>query len=222
MATLPSSPTSAWAERPRRSSTSPNPLHIGLAKYHPDADIDNPNTYTTVYNHTVGPVRVQIGPLLQEGQEPNPDLAGLDVFGIPTMQGKVVVMDPKPTNSYLDTMRTYVYSPGTAMNSGTLLTSDPGIPTLNDAMSRHVKLTYADFDRFTTTSAGAEPPTQNGNPFIGPNPIHNVDPSVPAGSNPAMTLAMGTLSTSGSFLLDTGAARLDDLLEQSRRVARAI
>ncbi len=33
------------------------PLYLGIAKYHPDADIDNINTYNTVYNQSFGPVR---------------------------------------------------------------------------------------------------------------------------------------------------------------------
>ncbi|HEV8378523.1 MAG TPA: hypothetical protein VGP99_06700, partial [Tepidisphaeraceae bacterium] len=88
-----------------------NPIHISLAKYHPNADVDNHDTYTTVYNQSFGPVRTQIGPANQV--DPNPLLEGLDVFGIPLMQGKVVVMDPRPVNTFFDTMRTYVYNPGT-------------------------------------------------------------------------------------------------------------
>jgi autotransporter-associated beta strand protein len=175
-------------------------LHLGLAPYHPDADIDNPKTYSTVYNQNFGPVRTQIGPI--NVLNPDPNLEDLDVIGTPAMQGKVVVMDPKPVNTFLDTMRTYVYNPGTPFNASQA-SSNPGIP----AVDRHIKLSYGDFSRFTTTTpAGAPTPTLRDNPFIGPNPVLQLDPNPPPDNTPPVKLAYGTHSTSGSFLLDTGAA----------------
>ncbi len=170
-----------------------NPISISLAPFHPDADIDNINTYGGVYNQHFNAVRTQIGPA---GVDPDPTIGDLDVFGMPTMAGKVVVMDPRPVNSLLDTMRTYVYNPGTPYNAAAEHTN-PGIPTVD----RHIKLSYVSFDRFTqTTPAGASPPTLHTNPFIGPNPF------TPADTTPKVTVAYGGSSTQGSFLLDTGAA----------------
>jgi hypothetical protein len=174
-------------------------LHVSLARFHPDTSVDDPATLNTEYNQSQGPLRAQIGPLVDD---PNPLLAGLDVFGMPVMAGKVVVFDPKPVDTFLDTMRTYIYNAGTPFNPSTA-DSQPGIPTTN----RHVELSYASFDRFTeTTPVGAAPPTLRNNPFIGPNPVAQLDPNPPADITPGVTVSLGNLSTTGSFLLDTGAA----------------
>ncbi|HEV8291778.1 MAG TPA: dockerin type I repeat-containing protein [Tepidisphaeraceae bacterium] len=177
-----------------------NPIHISLAKYHPDADVDNHDTYSTVYNQSFGPVRTQIGPANQV--DPNPLLEGLDVFGIPLMQNKVVVMDPRPVNSFFDTMRTYVYNPGTPYDPAHD-SDEPGIPNVD----RHVKLSYANFDRFTTTTpSGAPGPTLRNNPFIGPNPVAKLDPNPPPDNTPGIKSCYLSLCNEGSWLLDTGAA----------------
>ena len=180
------------------------PIHIRLAPYHPEADVDNRNTYPTVYNQAFGPVRAQIGPVLDEGEEPNPLLEGLDVFGVPLMRNKVVVMDPKPVNTFLDTMRTYVYEPGTPFRPATA-DSDPGIP----ATSHHVRLSYGNFDRFTTvTPAEATPfgPTLGDNPFIGPNPVRQLMQNPPPDDTPGIRIEHNSMFSEGSWLLDTGAA----------------
>lgn len=170
-----------------------NGVSISLAKYHPDADVDNLSTYQSTYNQTFNNIRTQIGPA---GVEPDPVIGDLDVFGMPLMTGKVVVMDPRPVNTLFDTMRTYVYNPGTPYNASAS-SSNPGIP----AVDRHVKLSYVSFDRFTqTTPVGAAPPSLRTNPFIGPNPFVTGD------STPKVTVAFGSNTTQGSFLLDTGAA----------------
>lgn len=131
---------------------------------------------------------------------------------MPVMQGKVVVMDPQPLNTLLGSfdgttiggldggpMNTFLYNPGTAP-TGT--ESNPGIPIT----SHHVQLSYGDFDRFTsTTGPGAAPPTLLHNPFIGPNPIAKIDPNVPAGSAPPISIDYLGHHTTGSFLFDTGA-----------------
>jgi len=175
------------------------PLHVSLARFHPDTDVDNMATLNSVYNQSQGPLRGQIGPLVDD---PNPLLAGLDVFGMPVMAGKVVVFDPKPVDTFLDTMRTYVYNPGTPFSAAAADTN-PGIPSVN----RHVDLSYAAFDRFTqTTPAGAAPPTLRNNPFIGPNPVARLDPNPPVDNTPGVTVSFGSGATTGSFLLDTGAA----------------
>jgi hypothetical protein len=100
-------------------------------------DVDNLNTFETVYNQAYGPMRVQIGPTAQA------DLP-LDVFGMPVMMGKNVVIDPKPGNGGLTFQQSYIYEPGTPFNPATAATN-PGIPTTN----RQVELSYGDFDRFT-------------------------------------------------------------------------
>src|ERR1041385_6304222 len=100
------------------------------------------------------------------------------------MQNKVVVFDPKPVNSFLDTMRTYIYNPGTPFSPNEADTN-PGIPNV----SRHVKLSFGDFSRFTdVTPAGAPGPTLANNPFIGPNPVLALDPKAPADNTPGITI----------------------------------
>lgn len=177
------------------------PLHIDLAPFHPLADVNNPATASVVYDQSFGPLRTQVG------GSADPLLAGLDIFGMPTMQGKVVVMDPKPLDDFVllgvpDLMRTYVYEPGTPFDPAQPDTN-PGIPATN----RHVRLSYAQFDRFTqTTPAGAEGPSLRHNPFIGPNPLAALDPSIPPGNTPGVTITLGANQTTGSFLFDTGSA----------------
>jgi hypothetical protein len=172
------------------------PLHVGIAPYTPFVDINNPVTASVVYDQSFGPLRMQIG------GSTNPLLAGLDIFGMPAMQGKVVVMDPKPLDTFLDLMRTYVYDPGTPFDPGQA-DVDPGIPATN----RHVRLRYASFERFTRTlPAGADGPTLSRNPFIGPDPVAALDPSAPPDSTPGVTIALGAKQATGSFLFDTGSA----------------
>jgi hypothetical protein len=172
------------------------PLYIAIAPYTPSADINNLTTASVVYNQQFGPLRTQIG------GSTNPLLAGLDVFGMPAMQGKVVVMDPKPLDTFLDLMRTYVYDPGTPFDAGQA-ESNPGIPATN----RHVQLHYASFERFTqTTPVGAEGPTLASNPFIGPDPVAALNPGAPPDTTPGVTIKLGAKQATGSFLFDTGSA----------------
>jgi len=167
-------------------------LFVGLAPFTPLVDIND----ATAYNQHFGPLRAQVKP-----DDADPLVGPLDVFGMPTMQGKVIVMDPKPVNTLVDQMRTYVYNPGTAFHPATA-DFDPGIPTTN----RSVALSFASFSQFSRlTPSDAEGPTQSPNPFIGPNPLAKIDPNVPAGSVPGIKLKLGDKETTGSFLLDTGA-----------------
>jgi len=169
-------------------------LRVDLA---PFTNFNDP-TDVTQYTQHFGPLRTQIGPL----GNANPLLENTDVFGMPTMQGKVVVMDPKPLNDISRLMQTYVYNPGTPF-SPTTAGFDPGIPHT----SRSVALTFASFSRFTKlTPSNAEGPTQGANPFIGPNPLTKIDSSIPAGDVPGITAKLGSKEVTGSFLLDTGAA----------------
>ncbi len=189
-------------------------------------------TYTdpplTSYTQSFGPIRVEIGAIpadappdvsdVYDVSQLLADLDPLDVFGMPTIAGKVMVMDPKPTNAMIDgfesttadptsvlggSMRTYIYNPGTAFDAANADT-DPGIPATN----RHIRLSLASFDRFTTvTPTGAPGPTLAANPFIGPNPVLGMSAGAATDSTPPVSLKFGdSPAVTGSFLLDTGAA----------------
>ncbi len=159
---------------------------FGIGEPPPDLD-----QYTTSFNN----LRLEIS---RDAVDP---LEGpLDIFGMPTMQGQVLVMDPTPTNDE-STMSTFVYAPGTPFDAANADT-DPGIPSTN----LHVKLTYASFDQFASlTPAGAPGPAEDDNPFIGPNPLNALLPDAPFDNTPPVTMTNGSDSASGSFLFDTGA-----------------
>lgn len=171
------------------------PLYLRLANYTPTLDADDIDTYNTVYAPPINAgqtIRTQIGPI----GTPNPLLESINVIGMPAMTGKVTVFDPKPVDSFADTMRTYLYAPGTPYNPSTA-DSDPGIPPTNT----HIRLSYVNFDQYTTISpAGAPGPNLRSNPFIGPNPFISGD------TTPAVSVGHNNLSTNATFLLDTGAA----------------
>jgi hypothetical protein len=198
------------------------PFHLSVAPYHPNIDqkvLDGETQYNSdssfqnvdlsYYNHSVPNVKAQIS-ANTDPEDPGA-LAGVNVFGMPTMAGKVAVMDARPLNTLqFDTMRTYLYNPNTPFNAAAN-DSDPGIPNT----TRSIKLSYGTFDSFTKTGTldntgtlvpftgtqlAQNQPTLAHNPFIGPNPLS------PAGdTTPPVKLAFGNLTTSGSFLLDTGA-----------------
>lgn len=168
----------------------------------------DPNNWNSLYTDRVGsvssPIRTQIGPV---GGGANPFL-DLNVVGMPAMQGRVIVMDARPTNNAVDlinnpdsnnidaNIRTFNYAPGTPFNPSDEF--NPGIaPT-----DRHISLSYADFGQFTDITPGAQLPALAENPFIGPNPLMN-DPS---DTTPPITLSQNGQSVDGSWLLDTGAA----------------
>ncbi len=161
--------------------------------------IDNLSTYQTVYNQVTGPTNIQIGPT---NTSPDPLSDPLDVFGMPVMMGKTVVMDPRPVNDLSDLMHTFIYDQGTPFHPSTTNT-DPGIPTT----SHHVQLSYGDFTRFTELSPpGAQGPQFSHNPFIGPNPVLQLDNNPPVDNTPPVNVSFNGVEASGSFLLDTGAA----------------
>ena len=179
------------------------PLYLRLANYTPSIDADDIDLYDTVYMPPInsgGVVRTQIGPI----GTPNPLLEGINVIGMPAMTGKVTVFDPKPVDTFADTMRTYLYAPETPYNP-TTADSNPGIPPTN----YQVRLSYVSFDRFTTvTPAGAPGPNLRTNPFIGPNPFVTGD------TTPPVTIGHNGMATPATFLLDTGAAA--SILSQAR------
>jgi hypothetical protein len=66
---------------------------------------------------------------------------------------------------------------------------------------RHIQLSYASFQRFTTlTPPTAQWPTLAENPFVGP------DPTTGKGSAPPIVATFAGKQTRGAWLLDTGAA----------------
>lgn len=197
------------------------PFHLSVAPYHPNIDqkvLDGQTQYNadssfqnvdlSYYNHSVPSIKATIS---ANSDPNNPSaLSGVNIVGTPVMAGKVVVMDARPLNILqFDTMRTYLYNPGTPFNAAAN-DSDPGIPKT----TRSIKLSYGVFDSFTKTGTldnsgnlvpftgaqlAANQPTLARNPFIGPNPLS------PAGDpTPPVKISFGNLSTSGSFLLDTG------------------
>jgi hypothetical protein len=171
------------------------PLYFSFAPFHPHAAVEDPASYKV----SIGPARAQIstsvGLIEMLG-------GGLDVIGMPAMQGNVMVMDAKPVNTFSDTMRTYLYPANTKYNDAHS-NDDPGIPITH----RHVRLSFASFAGFTTTTppSGVKPIIA-ANPFVGPNPFAKLHPEAKPDLIPPITLKHGTMTTQGSWLLDTGAA----------------
>jgi len=176
--------------------------------------LSNPANFQTLYPRQTGPLRLQIGPV-QRDPNPLPFTDAISVVGMPSMVGNVIVMHTAPTtnlftlldddrnNDEFDAfMRTHTYSGSArpAFNPGNV--NDPGIPVAD----RHVSLSYASFAKFTKTTVGAEAPGLQHNPFIGPNPLRAIDPTIPADNTPPITMRHNNQSFNGSFLLDTGAA----------------
>ena len=174
------------------------PLTVRVAPY-TALDVDNMATYQTVYDQAYPSMRLELGPT---NVNPDPLSDPLDVFGMPVMMGKTVVMDPTPVNDLSDLMHTFIYEPGTPFNPAAVDTN-PGIPTTN----HHVQLSYGDFSRFNeVTPAGSPVPVIAHNPFIGPNPVLQLEDNPPADNTPGVDISFGGHQASGSFLLDTGAA----------------
>ena len=177
-------------------------VYLGMANNTPTVDLDNFQDYTSVYNQTAGPVRVQIA------AAPADPTTEFDVIGMPAMQGKVVVIDPKPLDAFVNgdlnanpSIQNYIYNPRTPFNAAAADT-EPGIPPTN----RHIRLSYANFDSFSlVTPTGAPGPTLSDNPFIGPNPVATAD-GVTTDRTPGVTVSFDGLKATGSFLFDTGAA----------------
>ncbi|HVS70656.1 MAG TPA: hypothetical protein VHQ47_05315 [Phycisphaerae bacterium] len=216
-------------------------LHIALANYFPRDDLDQfsngqpvltPYTPLTPAPGNTG-FHVEIGPL----SPPSTDdldsiIAGLDsvdAVGMPALKGKVLVIDPKPTNGMIDVIndlgdpnadfdtivtqlensetRTYIYNPTEPFHPATQDTN-PGIPTTN----LHVKLSYADFSRFTPVTGGIGPDMVH-NPFIGTDPVATFDhtattptPGIKITRTVSGPTGDVTRSSEGSWLFDTGAA----------------
>ena len=176
------------------------PLYTAIAPTN-DPNVDNPSSYS-VYSQAYGPLVTELNPI----PDPLADFFGAtDIFGMPVMQNKVVVMDTRP---YFDSIQQYglplvdmssfIYNPNTPYNPNDI-DFNPGIPTAN---MLQVQMSYADFAPYTSIDpSNAIPPVLLPNPIIGPNPLPNAPPS----SVPPLSLSLGQYSTTGSFLFDTGA-----------------
>lgn len=168
------------------------PIFVSLAPMAPNVDVEQKDAIPMTYGLTTGPLRAEIGPLTS-GLDFLTELAmgDLDVAGMPTMTGRIVVMDPRDVNAMTDKIRTYVYDAKSAAGN-------PGIPKTTE----HVRLTYVSFAGFTKLApATARGPAIAANPMIGPNPFANgVD------QTPGMAWAHRGKTGSGTWLLDTGSA----------------
>ncbi|HUO10441.1 MAG TPA: hypothetical protein VM008_19205 [Phycisphaerae bacterium] len=205
------------------------PVRIATSNhvFDPNSDIFSvPQPDLSTYTAPSAPMYFQVGPNNNDtSDEVDQIIAGLnaiDVVGMPAMQGKVMVLDPKPVNNFnaLDNwdfnspipdifLRTYLYQPGTPYTPNKTAsdgTADPGIPTTD----HHIKLSYGSFDQFTTTTpTGAPGPTLAHNPFIGENPVDLFEgkPTAPVpGIKITLTTNGITQTSEGNWLLDTGAA----------------
>jgi hypothetical protein len=173
------------------------PYYVYLAPFSSDNDVEFGGTAPTSDEYTTefGPLRAELNPV--PADDPSEQL---NIAGMPVMQGKVVVIDARPVNE-LDEEHTYMYAPGTPYNPGTSDT-DPGIPQTQ----YHVKLSYASFDQFTSVSpVGAPTPATAANPFVGPNPLRALETNPPPDNTPPIAISFNGYSSTGSFLLDTGA-----------------
>ena len=177
------------------------PLYADIAPFSPNIDGTDESTYT----QKGGPYNVELNPTPVSGSVSSSADEPIDIAGMAVLQNKVMVMDPKPPDT-LNFMNTYIYDPGTPFNAATADT-DPGIPNT----SYQVQTNPVDFSRFTLLDPpDATGPTLAGNPMIGPNPIHQIDSSVPAGNAPPVSMFEnidgGSFNAQGSFLFDSGSA----------------
>jgi hypothetical protein len=122
------------------------PVFIYLAPFGKNGEPNDADGYPLLF----GPVRAQVGPL--SGGLMQMLTGGLDVVGMPAMKGRIAVIDPKPVDTFADTMRATV-----------LERADKTIPKTD----RHVHLSYKSFAKYTSVEpTGATGPTLADNPFI--------------------------------------------------------
>ena len=177
------------------------PLYADIAPFSPNIDGTDESTYT----QKGGPYNLELNPTPVSGSVSSSADEPIDIAGMAVLQNKVMVMDPKPPDT-LNFMNTYIYDPGTPFNAATADT-DPGIPNT----TYQVQTNPVDFSRFTLLDPpDATGPTLAGNPMIGPNPINQIDSSVPAGNAPPVSMFEnidgGSFNAQGSFLFDSGSA----------------
>jgi hypothetical protein len=122
------------------------PLHVFIAPFGRNGEPGDADGYPI----RVGPLRAQVGPLSSGIMQML--TGGLDVVGMPVINGHVAVFDPRPVDKFDDTMRAGLYEK-----------NSPAIPKTD----RHVKLIAKSFARFTRLQPPeATGPTLADNPFI--------------------------------------------------------
>jgi hypothetical protein len=174
------------------------PYYVSVAPFSSANDVEAGGTVPPAsdYTTTFGPMRMELNPVPADSPEDQ-----LNVAGMPVMQGQVMVDDVGVVNNF-DEERTYLYAPGTAYNAANSDTA-PGIPQTQ----YHVRLSYASFDQFTSVSpAGASGPLTGANPFIGPNPLRQLETNPAPDNTPPVSISYNGYQSTGSFLYDTGAA----------------
>ncbi len=195
------------------------PHTFQAAPYAPSADLDNPATFNQTYNQIYAPMRAAIkqAPTASPGVDPLEQIMAMfgevNVFGMPLMLGKTVVMDARSSNQYISTfdyenldttnIKTYIYDHGQAPFNNAAQHTNPGVPTTQF----HVQMSYGDFEAFTELQGPSEAvkPTMAHNPFIGRNPL--APAGDPSDAVPGVTIQFGEAqAATGSFLFDTGAS----------------
>ncbi|HUB24148.1 MAG TPA: aspartyl protease family protein [Tepidisphaeraceae bacterium] len=168
-----------------------DPIYISIAPSTSEVNGNDLSVINSTYNENFGPLRAEVGPLgMLNGLMALLTMSDMDIAGIPAMQGKIVVMDTKDVNNFTDKIHTTIY--------------DANAQNVIPRTSRHVKLSYADFARYTTTTPATAPgPSMAANPFIGPSPL--LPPGAHDSTPPVIAISHGR-RISCSFLLDTGAA----------------
>ena len=120
----------------------------------------------------------------------DPASEALDIAGMPVMMGKTVVMDPKPLK------QTWL----SGADENVHLQSRHAVrcrrrPTRTPAFPRRAitwrSATGTSIASRTTTPAGiGARPTQNHNPFIGPNPVRAFEANPPVDNTPPVTIGL--------------------------------
>ncbi len=177
-----------------------DPIHLSMGDFVQDPPA--PYTSDDDYPRETPGLRLQLGP---PGSASLflADFTLLGIVGVPAMADRVSVIGPKLAEVSIseltpaDTIHTYIYEPDVPAEGG------PGIL----APDLRIELTPKAFDRFTeTTPAGATGPTLGENPFIGPDPLAELEGVDPLPTTPpGITLRLGAAEVTGTFLLDTGA-----------------
>jgi hypothetical protein len=154
------------------------PLFLRTAPYSSSSEGDDLSRYVVA---SARPARIK---LREEGGMMDAITGGMDVAGMPVMQGKVMLIDARPLKDF-DKLKTSLLNPG-----------DKSIPRADAVVS----LTYVDFARFTRVEpANAEPVVLAPNPMVGPDPFNSQD------KTPAVEIKHKGKSAKLTMLLDTGA-----------------
>ena len=174
-----------------------DPLYFSIGGFSGIGDAGgDPGSYPISF----GPVRAQLN---TTGGLMEMLTGGLDVVGMPAIKGRVIVIDPKPVDTFGDTMRVQLLDPKKDRKN---------IPRVD----RTVRLSHASFARFTRTEpAGAKGPDLADNPFIGPSPTAV---GKAKGNVPPIVVTLNGKQSSGTWLFDTGAAASMISSEQAKKL----